>query len=145
MFFWCYHFVFTQNCFSYFLSMFYCAIKYSRNEKLFGNSRGTMQSARARIWVSCRDLDLRDWVTYLHVLATCRLPVSSLGALPPREELVGNILKILIPWSTMGDAKCWYLGCWAAYTGLHLGPFELILFKKWIKNLSWQLKFTFKC
>ena len=33
---------------------------------------GPSQSARAQIWVSCRDLDRRDWVAYLIALTTCR-------------------------------------------------------------------------
>ena len=38
------------------------------------SSRRQLQSARARIRVLCR-----DWVAHLLVLATCRMPVSSLG------------------------------------------------------------------
>ena len=49
---------------------------------------GLTQSARTGFWDSCRDLDPRDWVAYLLVLATCRLSVSSRGCDERRWKLV---------------------------------------------------------
>ena len=64
----------------------------------------TKQSARAGFWVSCRDLDRRDWVAYLLVLATCRLPVSSLEGERSRKNDATILQTRLKKLSVQG---CW--------------------------------------
>ena len=49
----------------------------SHNFYFLSISMEKYQSARAWFWVTCRDLGCRDWVAYLLILATCRLPVFS--------------------------------------------------------------------
>ena len=48
--------------------------------------------------VSCRDLDRRDWVTYLLVLATCRLPVSRYSLQHSASAKCENATSVIHCW-----------------------------------------------
>ena len=83
----------TYLSFCYFMSSWHLFVTYLLLSGILCNSNKLSQSVRARILISCRDLERRDWVAYLLLLATCRLPVSS-----RRAERYSLKIQI-IPWN----------------------------------------------